>query len=82
MAKSRKRPPQGTTSIVGGKQEALAETFGADLAAATVLSVRDPDMNALAQAKRSRDTAAMGRLIPVLRERYGEKDFSRMFKAL
>lgn len=56
--------------------------MGRNLADAALGEAHDPDLKALGEAKRSRNQKEMGRLIPILRERYGADDLSRIFKAM
>jgi hypothetical protein len=78
-----RKPPQGTTHIRNFvKEENLIEYGATSLVAAVAAEVDDTEFAELAEAKRSRNYKELARLIPILRERYGVKDFERMFKAI
>lgn len=79
----RKRPPQGTRSIVNlEKQKKTTERRGQNLLDAVETCCEDPMFKELSQAKADRNHKKMGELIPILREKYGEKAFVKMFKSL
>lgn len=64
------------------KQKKLISYYAGNILDAVTAETHDPEFKQLAEAKRERDHKRMAELIPILRERYGEKQFARMFKAI
>jgi len=70
-------------NVHSARDEVMGERAAGDLLDAIFLQQTDPDVKALAEAKRQRDEKEIGRLILVLKERYGAgKPLLRLFKAL
>lgn len=67
----RKRPPQGTFRVVDlDKQERISKAIADHLDEEMDARRADPDINALANALRSRNDREAGRLIKVVKARY------------
>jgi hypothetical protein len=60
----------------------MVMAFGRNLADASLLAARDPDVQSLIEAKRLQDNKELGRLLPLLRQRYGEKLLTRVYRAV
>lgn len=66
--------PAVNSDQIKRKAAGIVDAFYAELS--------DPDFKRFAEAKRSRNQKLMGQLIPILRERYGEKALLRLMRSI
>lgn len=79
----KKRPPQGTHSIISAKREAIMTNAARAMLHAVKASIADPIVADLAEAKREGDQAKIASALKLYLDKYGRgREALRMFRAL
>lgn len=68
----RKRPPQGTVTVTGLKEESIVRGMAHRITQECAVRT-DPEIDALFKALAKRDNRAIASLIKNLKERYGQE---------
>lgn len=83
MTRPKKRPPQGTHSIISAQREAMLTSRAHAMLHAVKASIADPLVADLAEAKRSGDQAKIASALKLYLDKYGRGQESlRIFRAL